>query len=224
MSENIYLFVPNLIGFARIILSLISFYLMPFDYIKATVCYVLSALLDAIDGYAARALNQSTKFGAILDQLTDRCSTMCLILVLSYFYPKYMFAFQLSLTIDIASHWIHTQTSLMQGKTSHKLIDLSENPVMRIYYTSRAFLFFMCAGNELFYSSLYFLHFTNGPYIPLLKIHLIPFIVWISAPIAIVKTLISLLQGFIACVNLGTIDVMERQKLREIEESDHKTK
>jgi hypothetical protein len=53
---------------------------------------------------------------------------------------------------------------------------------------------------------------------------LIPLIVWISAPIAIVKTFISLLQGFIACVNLGTIDVMERQKLREIEESDHKTK
>ncbi len=85
MSENIFLFVPNLIGFARIILSLISFYLMPFDYIKATVCYVMSALLDAIDGYAARALNQSTKFGAILDQLTDRCSTMCLILVVINF-------------------------------------------------------------------------------------------------------------------------------------------
>jgi hypothetical protein len=53
--------------------------------------------------------------------------------------------------------------SLLQGKTSHKFIDLSENPIMHIYYTSRPVLFFMCAGNEAFYAALYLLHFTEGP-------------------------------------------------------------
>jgi len=53
--------------------------------------------------------------------------------------------------------------SLLQGKTSHKFVDLSENPIMRIYYTSRPVLFFMCAGNEAFYATLYLLHFTEGP-------------------------------------------------------------
>jgi len=81
MAENIFLFVPNIIGFARIVLALISFYLMPDHYLMATVFYVTSALLDAFDGMAARRLNQSTKFGALLDQLTDRCATMCLIMV-----------------------------------------------------------------------------------------------------------------------------------------------
>lgn len=47
-----------------------------------------------------------TKFGAILDQLTDRCGTMSLCIALSNFYPKYMFFFQLSCVIDIACHWI----------------------------------------------------------------------------------------------------------------------
>lgn len=51
----------------------------------------------------------------------------------------------------------------MQGKTSHKFIDMSGNPIMRLYYTNRIVLFFMCAGNEAFYAGLYLLHFTEGP-------------------------------------------------------------
>lgn len=35
--------------------------------------YWLSAFLDAFDGMAARAFNQSTKFGAVLDMVSDRC-------------------------------------------------------------------------------------------------------------------------------------------------------
>lgn len=53
--------------------------------------------------------------------------------------------------------------TLLQGKTSHKFIDMSENPIMRLYYTNRMVLFFMCAGNEAFYAGLYLLHFTEGP-------------------------------------------------------------
>lgn len=37
-----------------------------------TVAYCVSALLDAVDGMAARALGQTSKFGAILDMVTDR--------------------------------------------------------------------------------------------------------------------------------------------------------
>ncbi|XP_013791712.2 CDP-diacylglycerol--inositol 3-phosphatidyltransferase-like [Limulus polyphemus] len=137
---------------------------MPIDHIKATICYLTSGFLDALDGHAARLFNQSTKFGSMLDQLTDRCATMCLLVTLAYFYPSYMFLFQLSMVIDIASHWIHIQTSLMQGKTSHKsYVDAAENPVLRIYYTSKPVLFSMCAGNELFYSMLYLIYFTEGP-------------------------------------------------------------
>ncbi|CAL1267349.1 unnamed protein product [Larinioides sclopetarius] len=209
MSENIFLFVPNLIGYARIILAIISFYYMPSDHIKATFCYLLSGLLDAFDGYAARFLNQGTKFGAMLDQLTDRCATMCLLVTLACFYPKWMILFQLSMTIDIASHWIHQQAALMQGKTSHKFIDAAANPVIRIYYTSRPVLFCMCAGNELFYSMLYLVYFTPGPTI-IFGIGLFHILLYISTPVAIVKTLISLLQLYVACMNIGIIDINER--------------
>lgn len=53
--------------------------------------------------------------------------------------------------------------SLLQGKTSHKFIDMSENPIMSVYYTNRTVLFLMCFGNEAFYAALYLIHFTGGP-------------------------------------------------------------
>lgn len=49
-------------GFGRVILAIISFYFMPTHCILACVCYVTSALLDAIDGHAARYFNQSKCF------------------------------------------------------------------------------------------------------------------------------------------------------------------
>lgn len=100
----------TVLGFARVILALISFYFMPTHYIIAIWCYVISALLDAVDGHAARYFNQSTKFGGMLDQLTDRVGTMGLLVNLSMFYPSYAFWFQLSMAIDISCHWIYLHT------------------------------------------------------------------------------------------------------------------
>jgi len=161
-KQNIFLYVPNLIGYVRVLLLIASLYFMSSNHIVSASLYLLSVFLDAFDGYAARALNQSTKFGAMLDMIVDRCSTMCLLATLGSFYPKYQFLFQLVMVIDISCHWISTHTSIVLGKGSHKMIDKEENALLRFYYTSRAFLFFMCAGNELFYSMLYLLHFTNG--------------------------------------------------------------
>ncbi|KAF3845884.1 hypothetical protein F7725_002962 [Dissostichus mawsoni] len=134
----------SLIRYARIALAFISFLLMPCCPWPAVFCYLLSALLDAFDGHAARALNQSTKFGAMMDMLTDRCATMCLLVNLSLLYPSYTFLFQISMCVDIASHWLHLHSSTIKGSSSHKTIDLSGNPILRIYYTSKALCGVIC--------------------------------------------------------------------------------
>ncbi|KAK8770737.1 hypothetical protein V5799_012800 [Amblyomma americanum] len=71
----------------------------------------------------------------------------------------------------------------------------------------------MCVGNEAFYGGLYLLHFTEGPLV--LGLGLFRLMTLISAPIAIAKTLVSLLQMQIAAVNLGAIDVSERSRRTE---------
>lgn len=87
-NENVFLFVPNLIGmrlsatlwssaemtigYTRIILAGASLHFMSYHPNYCTVLYCISCLLDAVDGYAARALGQASKFGAVLDMVTDR--------------------------------------------------------------------------------------------------------------------------------------------------------
>lgn len=94
-EENVYLFVPNLIGplnnvpyaylililtsaslviagYTRIILAALSLHYMSTHPKYCTALYGISCLLDAVDGKAARWLGQESKFGAVLDMVTDR--------------------------------------------------------------------------------------------------------------------------------------------------------
>lgn len=60
------------IGYTRIILAGLSLQFMSYHPRYCTILYGISCLLDAVDGHAARALGQSSKFGAVLDMVTDR--------------------------------------------------------------------------------------------------------------------------------------------------------
>lgn len=101
--------------------------------------YSVSCLLDAFDGAAARRYNQSTKFGAVLDMVTDRCTTGCLLCFLSSAYPQYTFIFQLLISVDLASHYIHMYSTLNQGVTSHKKIPADQHWLLRLYYGNNVF-------------------------------------------------------------------------------------
>lgn len=59
-----------------------------------------------------------TRFGAMLDMLTDRCSTMCLLVNLALLYPRATLLFQLSMSLDVASHWLHLHRSAILLLTS----------------------------------------------------------------------------------------------------------
>ncbi|CAF3788145.1 unnamed protein product [Rotaria magnacalcarata] len=214
-TDNIFLFIPNIIGYVRIFLSIASFYFMPTHPIITVLCYLTSELLDALDGHAARALGQSTKFGAMFDMLIDRCSTMCLCFVLAMFYPSWALFFQLWAAIDVASHWLHLHAATVKGSESHKKIDLSGNPVLRLYYTSRKVLFTMCAGNELWFSMVYLLHFGEGPGVityDAYTIGLWRIILYAVTPIMALKQIISLIHLYTAALDMAAIDEAERAR------------
>ncbi|CAH8461355.1 unnamed protein product [Schistosoma mattheei] len=207
---SVFLFIPNILGYIRIVLLFQACYFMKTNCELTLLTYIISCLLDAVDGCAARALNQSTKFGAMLDMIVDRCSTMCLLACLTYFYPSYMLFFQFSMIVDIASHWLHLHSSVLSGKSSHKFIDLKANRFLKLYYTNRVILFLMCAGNELFYTTLYIYHFYTGPKI--FASGLWGIVICLTAPIAFLKMLISLIQLHAACVNMVSLDELERSQ------------
>ncbi|CAI4227497.1 unnamed protein product [Auanema sp. JU1783] len=203
-DTNVFLFYPNLIGYGRIVLAVMSFRYMMESPICAIFCYALSAGLDAFDGWAARTYNQSSRFGAMLDQLTDRCALMAICMALCHFYSDYMFWFQMSAVIDIASHWLHLHATDLSGSSSHKQ---SSNPILNLYYTSRPFLGFMCGGNEAFYILMYLRAFYPGPSI--FGIHFMSYLAAIAFPIAFVKTVISLVHMVTAAQMVVDHDVKQ---------------
>ena len=138
-QENIFLFVPNLIGYARIILAFASLYYMPIHPRTCSILYSVSCLLDALDGLAARRYNQSTSFGAVLDMVTDRCTTSCLLVFLAQAFPRWSIVFQFLISLDLASHYIHMYATLKMGgaSNSHKKVDESRSYILYLYYNNR---------------------------------------------------------------------------------------
>ncbi|CAK7203282.1 phosphatidylinositol synthase 1 (CDP-alcohol phosphatidyltransferase1) [Sporothrix eucalyptigena] len=161
--ENIFLFWPNVIGYSRIVLAIASLYYMPLHPRTCSILYSVSCLLDALDGYAARYFEQSTRFGAVLDMVTDRCTTSCLLVFLSTAFPRWAIVFQGLVSLDLASHYMHMYATLAMGgaETSHKAVDRSRSWLLNLYYTNKTVLFIFCALNELFFIALYLLSFSS---------------------------------------------------------------
>ncbi|KAM0453285.1 hypothetical protein ACHAO4_004876 [Trichoderma viride] len=109
-----------------------------------------------------------TQFGAVLDMVTDRCTTSCLLVFLATAIPRWALVFQGLIALDFASHYMHMYASLVIGGagSSHKNIDRSQGWLMKVYYSNKIVLFSLCAFNELFFIACYLLSFSS-PAIPL---------------------------------------------------------
>ena len=126
-------------GYTRIFLAIASLYYMPVHPRTCSILYSISCLLDALDGIAARHFEQSTQFGAVLDMVTDRCTTSCLLVFLSSAWPRWALLFQGLISLDLASHYIHIFATLTMGGSgqSHKKVDQSRSWLLHVYYTNK---------------------------------------------------------------------------------------
>jgi len=195
---DIVTFVPNLIGYVRVILTLVGYGYALVDYRITCGCYMLSQALDAADGYAARMLKQSSDFGAVLDMVTDRASTTCLCVVLGHLYPDKLLLFCSLVMLDMFSHWYHMYASLKLGLGSHKEC---ENALLRFYYW-KPVLFIVCAGTECWYMSLYVTYYNSAASI----------LTAITLPICIFKQIANLTQLYVACMAILTEDDQKRKQ------------
>jgi len=223
-SENVFLFIPNLIGYTRVILAGLSLHFMSYHPKYCTIAYVISCLLDAVDGQAARALGQTSKFGAVLDMVTDRCTTSCLLCYLSSVYPDYAILFQFLIALDFSSHYMHMYSSLVTGSTSHKLVTSDVSRILWLYYNDSRTLFLICAGNELFFVALYLMKWIHTPialgaysiYAPFLMDMTYPqAMALFSFPICFTKNIINLVQLWKASKILVGVDLAERAIARD---------
>jgi CDP-diacylglycerol--inositol 3-phosphatidyltransferase len=174
-AKAVLLYVPNLIGYARILGAASSFLLMMCRselWLLAVILYVSNFVGDLVDGWAARRFNQCSSFGGVLDMVTDRCSTAGLLFVLAGEYaavdaslplPLFRITFLTLMLLDISSHWVQMHSSLALG-AHHKSEagNADKNILVQWFYKYYWFFGYLCVGAEFTYILLYVrLHIKN---------------------------------------------------------------
>ncbi|KAH9648448.1 CDP-diacylglycerol--inositol 3-phosphatidyltransferase 1 [Citrus sinensis] len=144
---SVYLYIPNIIGgILWVFLIVYDYWLHGFDgifhfYVVNVRCLRSWISLSSFSGSVST-------FGAVLDMVTDRISTACLLVILSQVYrPGLVFVSLLAL--DIGSHWLQMYSTFLTGKTSHKDVKDSTNWLFKAYYGNRMFMGYCCVACEV---------------------------------------------------------------------------
>eukprot|EP00914_Ancora_sagittata_P002986 GHVO01006206.1.p1 GENE.GHVO01006206.1~~GHVO01006206.1.p1 ORF type:complete len:213 (-),score=26.00 GHVO01006206.1:266-883(-) len=192
MTSNVYLFVPNVIGYVRIALLALSVPLFAHGVWHVAIgAYLVAQLLDIADGMAARRFGQVSQFGAVLDQVTDRMSTAAIMMVAASLYPHYLTVIIALAIADLAGHWFHTIGSLVSGKTNHK--DIPNGWRLLSWYYKAPYAMLAChGGNEAVWLLLCIL-----PYIPPYVHTPAMIVLCLNAPLCILKAVTNVLQGML---------------------------
>ena len=192
---NVFLYVPNVIGYVRLCLLMTSaLYCFSDDDSPQLnglknlnvfiTCYFLNFVLDGIDGPAARYFDQCTEFGYAFDMILDRIGSSLLFfkLALEFGLKKSSFGtcastfWLLCMFLDIGSHWLATLAWPKAHKEAHKTNGSISNRVLKCYYGN---LFVVCFFSEI---SLLSILYGNT------------FIALLCGPIFAIKTFVNVVQ------------------------------
>ena len=104
---------------------------------------------------------KGSKFGGVLDMVTDRVSSCGLLVIVSHLYPTYKLHFNLLIVLDITSHWFH----VMSVSAHHKSKEALEhrNALLQWYYSVYPLFGYCCVGTEAFYILLYVIYHQPDP-------------------------------------------------------------
>ncbi|KAK4285320.1 hypothetical protein QN277_002032 [Acacia crassicarpa] len=214
---SVYLYVPNIIGYIRVIVNCAAFYICFRNRILFCILYFFSFVCDAVDGWCARKFNQVSTFGAVLDMITDRISTACLLVILSQIYKPGLIFLSL-LALDIASHWLQMYSTFLLGKDSHKDVKDSTSWLFKAYYGNRMFMAYCCVSCEVLYLILFLMSENQTDKLMdvlascLQKISIVSFLVGTSLFGWAIKQVVNIIQMKTAADVCVLHDIEKKQK------------
>mmetsp|Transcript_9040 Transcript_9040/g.19268 ORF Transcript_9040/g.19268 Transcript_9040/m.19268 type:complete len:227 (-) Transcript_9040:129-809(-) len=218
-ANDVLVYIPNLIGYSRVLFSLASLILMicfPEQWVVAAVLYVSSFVGDLFDGMAARKFDQSSTFGGLLDMVTDRCSTAGLLCALSKEYSEnagMVLLFTMLIILDISSHWcqMYSTTSLKQH---HKSAEGNKGRffLVRWYYQSYPFFGYCCVGAEFTYVAMYLRSRANASSGYEIVKTLCEYFLMLSVPACATKQVVNVSQLCSSCYAVAANDAALKNK------------
>jgi|LauGreDrversion4_2_1035121.scaffolds.fasta_scaffold179136_1 CDP-diacylglycerol--inositol 3-phosphatidyltransferase len=207
VTSSVFMYVPNLIGYTRVVCLIYALQHAFNCWSGFLGFYTAGALLDAVDGWAARKMKQETKFGAVLDMVTDRVSTNMLYFVLAILFSEKYMMIGLLAALDYASHWFRMYAASMTG-AHHKTMGASRNWLLRMYYTKKAFMLVCCVAQEAYLLAMYASHWASkGARMNVFGVTDLGMVaecaMMISMPFAALKQLINVIQLVDASIDIA---------------------
>mmetsp|Transcript_7684 Transcript_7684/g.8783 ORF Transcript_7684/g.8783 Transcript_7684/m.8783 type:complete len:233 (-) Transcript_7684:238-936(-) len=225
-NKDVLLFIPNLIGYTRVLLGIISFVLMVFspdNWFTAIMLYLTSFILDLFDGMAARKFDQCSEFGGLLDMITDRCATLglCFVLYGEYgattneYFAWFKILFMMLALLDISSHWCQMYSAAAL-QVHHKSSEGNANKffLVRYYYQSYPFFGYCCVSAEVTYITMYALAHATVEKDEQLLIDIVKYILYFCIPGCVTKQIVNVFQLSTSCNAVAANDAMQRKNKR----------
>ena len=156
MNFSTLFYIPNLIDYGRI--ALLYFAYKEYNNHELwnfAILYIISYLLDVVDGFAARVFGQCSQFGVYLDMIIDRASSsLALHIAAVQIYHRYpnskglffaIFLYAVLVIGELFSHFVIIVGSIKYNIHQKKM---KSNRFFSKYYLSNPFI--------MFWSCLYF--------------------------------------------------------------------
>jgi len=150
---EVYFFVPNVIGYVRVVLNLSAFFVMlERPYLTVALHFTGGIFLDVVDGATARYLNQC------------RCGRIGMLMGSCVLYPQYLFAFQLLVCLEVAGCWSNQYRCALRSdpKNVWQKIRSTDPWILRIFFQEPT-LTLVIFGQDMCVSMCYLLYFSPGP-------------------------------------------------------------
>lgn len=194
---NVFLYVPNVIGYTRILLLVLSYCVLASSRTLFCLLYLLSFVLDAADGWAARSLGQSSRFGEYLDMLTDRMGTLMLLFIgFGLQNAPCRSLLLIYAVLDIVSHWLQQVVAALNG--AHHKNTKSPFYLLNLYYSDKKLMAALCVGAEAFFLAYVCANSQKNPGIS-------KGISLLSSPLMCGKLLMNALQLVSNSISLGKL-------------------
>ncbi len=212
----IFLYIPNLICYGRLLLYFSAFVAHGLDHwLLCASLYTLAFVLDYWDGVAARWFQQTSRFGGALDIILDRFATTGFCVILAQLYPQWTIVFIFLIGLDIISHHFLTHYCALKGSEDHKKLAAKyNNRLMQAYYGKPNFTRLLITGNELTFILVYIFYYTApaGEIWQTLQMVGWQSIIWICLPLFLLKQLTNILQLGLSADATAKIDLPDQKE------------
>eukprot|EP00747_Dinoflagellata_sp_TGD_P167748 gnl/TRDRNA2_/TRDRNA2_192772_c0_seq1.p1 gnl/TRDRNA2_/TRDRNA2_192772_c0~~gnl/TRDRNA2_/TRDRNA2_192772_c0_seq1.p1 ORF type:complete len:231 (+),score=23.70 gnl/TRDRNA2_/TRDRNA2_192772_c0_seq1:85-777(+) len=212
--------VPQIFGYVRAMLYVTAFAIVdgaaPLGgvglnvpgWVVCVFLYFIGFALDAIDGMAARALDQCSILGGVLDMVLDRAGTAALLTTLAGAFPAFRLHFAGLVALDVGSHWMHVASCQLEPNRGHHKAAESlkhRNFILRTYYGIYPLFGYCCVGCEMFYITL--LALAYAPVAAIGPLTLSGFAWYACFPACFMKNIVNVMQLWSAMCALAALDV-----------------